>query len=221
MDDTDARPQDMLSLADFVAVFAFFFSPTSSSSKTSGRAESLTRGPMTISEVAVQVLQEERWRGTPDQTNSLVRRLCSSRSDATIDCVTRVRDAFETLDPDERGEISSSSLKDLLKHSKISSPSVDRAVISFTSKLERQARGTFSLPELFEQFGLEFQEISESSVSIAEAFAMLRMRLSATDVRAAADAVRTILDNLLEHSSDPKYWHVNIRNEVNQSTFFQ
>ena len=215
MDDADIKPQDMLSLADFVAVFSFFFSPTSSTTKISGRSESATRGHvLTISEVSVQVLQEERWRGSPDQTNAFIRRLCSSRTDSVIDCITRVRDAFEALDTEERGEVSSSELAALLKNASVASSNVSSTLATFKAKLDRQARGTFSLPELFEQFGLALQELSESSISIAEAFAMLRMHLSATDVRAAADVVSKIIDNLVEHSSDPKYWHVNIRNEV-------
>ena len=46
-------------------------------------------GKMTLSEVAVQVLQEERWRGTVDQTNAFVRRLCAGRSEAIAVCVGR------------------------------------------------------------------------------------------------------------------------------------
>ena len=216
--DADMMPQDVLSLADFVAVFAFFFSPTSSDSKISGRATPPPAGNvLTISEVAVQTLQEERWRGSPDQTNDFIRRLCSSRSDATVDCITSLRDAFEVLDTDGRGEVSSTGLKALLISAKISSPSVDHLLVTFKSKLDRQARGTFSLPELFEQIGPALKELCDSSVSVAEAFAMLRMQLSATDVRAAADAVRKVLDTLLEHVSDPKYWQVNVRNEVSCS----
>ena len=215
MNDADVRPQDMLSLADFVAVFSFFFSPTSSSSSTSGRSLSASRGQLlTMSEISVQVLQEERWRGSPDQTNAFIRRLCSSRTDATVDCIIRVRDAFEALDTEGQGEVSSSELKTLFRNAMAASSSVDHTLTAFKAKLDRQARGTVSLPELFEQFGLALQELSESSVSIAEAFAMLRMRLSAVDVRAAADVVMKVIDNLLEHSNDPKYWHVNIRNEV-------
>ena len=46
-------------------------------------------GKMTLSEVAVQVLQEERWRGSVDQTNAFVRRLCAGRSEAIAVCVGR------------------------------------------------------------------------------------------------------------------------------------
>jgi len=69
MTDADVRPQDVLTLADFVSVYSFFFGPTTLNN--SSRAfEQPKNAQLSISEVAVQVLQEERWRGTPEQVKS-------------------------------------------------------------------------------------------------------------------------------------------------------
>ena len=165
MEDADVRPQDLLSLADFTSMFAFFFSPggclsthpvnthlslhtlswpimlpiitpyphpshntllinsqhpyqhigshdfsrednahhtgtsTHRGEGKDGDSDDLMGEPsstiiskygkMTLSEVAVQVLQEERWRGSVDQTNAFVRRLCAGRSEAIAACVGR------------------------------------------------------------------------------------------------------------------------------------
>lgn len=169
---------------------------------------------MTISEISVQVMQEERWRGTADQTNSFLRRLSSGRSEAAVGCLCRLRDSFEAFDPKELGEVSLTNLADVIKKAKVTSPGISRSMVAFKLKLERQGLASFTLPEFFEHFGIEIQELSKASVSVAESFAMLRMHLSAADVRAAADCVLRVIDTLLEHPSDPKYWQVNIRNEV-------
>jgi hypothetical protein len=49
---------------------------------------------------------------------------------------------------------------------------------------------------------------------------MLRMYLPSADVRAAADIILKILDNVLEHDSDSKYWRINVHNEVRSFKMF-
>ena len=67
--DADVRPQDVLTLADFVAVYSFFFGP-SSHHKKSEYTEVISRSAMlSVSEIAIQTLQEERWRGTLEQVS--------------------------------------------------------------------------------------------------------------------------------------------------------
>ena len=133
------------------------------------------------------MLQEERWRGTADQTNAFVRRLVAGRPDAVAACVGRVRDAFDALDTDERGEVSASDVGRLLKQAEVGSATVDLKVKTFLARLSKQARAVCSLPEVVEHFGPELQELADASVSVSEAFAMLRMHLPAADVRLAAD----------------------------------
>ena len=211
MDGAGVRLDDPLSLQDFMGAFSFFFSPALESN--SGRTESRTR---TLSEIAVQVMQEEKWEGTAEQTNAFMRRICVGRSEGVVLTVCGVRDAFDSLDTKDKGELSTSLLDSLLKQSGPSPPSssLHRAAQAFKTKLVRQGRGTFSLPDFFEECGHAVQEQSGASVSVAEAFAMLRMHLSSTDVRACADFVIKIIDNLVEHPTDPKYWQVNVKNEV-------
>jgi hypothetical protein len=189
MKDSDVQPQDLLSLADFAAVYSFFFSPGSAAAGAGAGAghDRPDDAAKTLSEIAVQVLQEERWRGTPDQTNDLMRRLCAGRSEAVGDCLARVRDAFEALDYDGRGEVSTSDVGALFQKAHISTTSLEHTVLAFTARLDKQARDCFSLPELVEGFGAELQELADASVSVSEAFAMLRMHLPAADVRLAAD----------------------------------
>jgi Ca2+-binding EF-hand superfamily protein len=197
MAEADVKPQDRLTLADFTSVFAFFFGPGARGTEGEGLdleedengppAKPALAGKMTLSEVAVQVLQEERWRGTPDQTNAFVRRLVAGRPEAVADCVGRVRDAFDALDADERGEVSASDVAALVKKAQLGSTTVDLKVKTFLVQLGKQGRSVFSLPELVVHFGPEMQELADASVSVAEAFAMLRMHLPAADVRLSAD----------------------------------
>ena len=94
MTDADILPQDKLSLADFTSVFAFFFSPGKEAESRLRDSKQLRnsiawsdeddhatapKGRLTLSEIAVQILQEERWRGSADQTNAFIRRICAGR----------------------------------------------------------------------------------------------------------------------------------------------
>jgi hypothetical protein len=207
MAEADVKPQDRLTLADFTSVFAFFFGPGARGTEGEGLdleeeedgppAKPALAGKMTLSEVAVQVLQEERWRGTPDQTNAFVRRLVAGRPEAVADCVGRVRDAFDAVDADERGEVSASDVAALVKKAQLGSTTVDLKVKTFLVQLGKQGRSVFSLPELVEHFGPEMQELADASVSVAEAFAMLRMHLPAADVRLSADLALKVRPYLL------------------------
>ena len=84
-----------------------------------------------------------------------------------------------------------------------------------------QARDVVSFPEIIEHFGAELEELADSSVSIAESFAMLRMHLVNVDVRQAADLALKILDNILDHPNDPKLWKLNLKNEEMQTKLWR
>ena len=126
----------------------------------------------------------------------------------------RVRDAFEAFHSRNQGEVSLSDTAAVLKRAQLAGPGIAQSVTAFKLKLDRQSRGTFALPELYEHFGLDIQELSDASVSVSAAFSMLKMTLTAADVRAAADLVLRIIDSLLQHPNDPKYWQVDVRSEV-------
>ena len=109
---------------------------------------------MTLAEIAIQTMQEERWRGSPDQTVALVRRLCAGRSAGASDVITRLRDAFEALDKDgPGGEVSASDLAELFRMCGLTSPMLEAPLKKFADRLQKQSRGRFSMPELFEHFG--------------------------------------------------------------------
>ena len=67
MAEADVRPQDVLALADFVAVYSFFFGPTALKHKSTHGAEDSRAASLSLSEIAIHTLQDERWRGTAEQ----------------------------------------------------------------------------------------------------------------------------------------------------------
>ena len=216
MTDSDVRPQDLLSLADFATCFAFFFTPPEGRGVVgSGSARETTNFTnLTLGEVAVTTLQSERWRGTEEQVISFVRRLTAGRSEALAKTIGAIRDAFEAkLKSPEDSEVSLTDIEDIFVQAKASSPAVSLSAKKFSERLKRQGRGTFSLPELFEFFGSIVQETGEGSVSIAEAFAMMRLHYNTADVRLIADMAQKVVENILQHTDDSKYWLVNIKSE--------
>eukprot|EP01041_Mallomonas_annulata_P000829 gene829-1611_t len=231
MTDSDVRPQDSLTLADFASVFAFFFTSSSSLSSSNSNHHHMnatsttdvhhsnllikdnTSRRLTISEIAIQVLQEERWRGTMDQVNSFMRRLIAGRTEATVDSLRFIRDAFESIDTEDTGEIEISNIQDLLIASKFSIYPFERVLQSMKERLERHSRVKVSLPELLEHIGPIIQDLTESSISISESFAMLRLHCNSSDVRTAADLVLKLVDNIILHPEASKYWQINILNE--------
>jgi hypothetical protein len=223
MSDAGVTPRDLLTLADFAAVYAYFFSPARESLEASRTILDGTMSAvrMTLAELAVQVLQEEKWRGTPDQMTMFVRRLCAGRSDQIIDCVGKLRTAFEKLDENNTGELSISRLVDVLADAEVPVSSMMAVVERFQDILSQQGRGRFSFPEIFEHFGPRLQEYAESSISIAEAFSMLRLHCSAADVRLTADLCFKILDNIITHPADHKYWQINAGGQEFQGKVWQ
>ncbi len=210
MHETDVHPQDSLTLADFASIFSFFFNP----SKMPTREQSEhTVANLTLSEIAVLMLQEERWRGNMEQMVNFIQRLCSGRSAALEDVIVRIRDAFESLDPDKIGEVSISSIKDIFRTAKLSNASLDLGVKSFTEKMKRQSRGKFSFPEIFEFFGPVIQDAADATVSIAEAFAMLRLHLATADIRLCADMAMKVVDNVINNANNSKFWQINVKSE--------
>ena len=75
----------------------------------------LDGGLLPIAEVAATVFQEDLFTGTPEQHASLMRRVCIGRNDAQIEYLTRARHAFEQLDTDRDGGITSTEGKVLVE----------------------------------------------------------------------------------------------------------
>lgn len=126
MSDSDVRPQDTLTLADLASVFAFFFNPTSMD--IVGEEDKIPANKIaqsTLSEIAILTLQEERWRGSLEQTVSFIRRLSVGRSDTLIDMIGKIRDSFESLDLNKDGEISSTNVGDMFKRAVLTSVAID------------------------------------------------------------------------------------------------
>lgn len=169
---------------------------------------------LTLSEIAVQTLQEERWRGSSDQTQAFIRRLCVGRSETIVIMIAKIRDAFEYLDDADVKEVDCSNIYDIFKRSDILTTSIEMLVNKFIDKLKKQGRDKFTLPEVFEHFGSILQEMSDSTVTIPEAFALLRLNLPVPEVTSAAHVAMKIIDNILNHVNDSKYWQINIKSEV-------
>ena len=210
MEDADVRPNDTLTLVDFVSVFHFFFE--------AARAEKSGRGPvepklLSISDLAVAVLQEAEWNGTSAQHNSLLSRLCAGRSVRTIALLTQIRDAFELLDTTGKGFLSLESIPSLFRKAAISLAAADYSFNLCIKKVQKKGADVISLAEIFEHFGSLITELADSAANVGEAFAMLRTKLASVDIRAAADLAIRILDRAVAHQ-DPKYWQINVKSEV-------
>jgi Ca2+-binding EF-hand superfamily protein len=216
MNEADISPQDKLSLADFAVVYSYFFHPTVSDMERKnkeGANNPFVR--MTLSEIAIQVLQEERWKGSTNQTILFIQRLSAGRSDMVVGCIEKLREAFDALDSNNTGEVSITKIDDLFQFSGISNSSTIKASIQkFCVRIEQQGRENFIFPEIFENFGSFIQEHADASLGIAEAFAMLRMHCSLSDIRSAADMSLRIIDNILNNTGDSKYWQINVQSQV-------
>ena len=209
MTETDVQPLDKLTLADFVSVYAYFFTPKSEAKENLRDAGIL----MTLSELTVQILQEEKWIGSQSQVVSYIRRLCSGRSNSLVECISKIREAFEIQDHGDSGDASVSTIHELFKIANINFDHLDEMVQKFLKRLEQQMRGRYSLPEVFEFFGANIQEFADASLTVMEAIAIFRMNASSAEIRLAAEMANKILNNIIEHSNDRKYWQVNMQSE--------
>jgi hypothetical protein len=143
---------------------------------------------------------------------SFLLRLKAGRSEALCDLISKIRDSFD--DQCERGELHTSKLGDVLRLSGVPISLTDQQLAQYLERLRRQGREFVSMPEIFEHFGFIFQDLADQSISIAEGFAMLRMKCKNDVVRAAAESLMTILDKILSHPKDTRLWSVNISEEV-------
>jgi hypothetical protein len=216
MIDSDVRPQDTLSLADFVSLYAFFFGPASETAVPSVGTDQILKmnNKLTLAEVAIQVLQEERWRSTADQVIGLVERLSAGRSAPTVTCITKIRDVFESIDVNSEGFIHVDKVEDIFRAVGIPSVSVQPYLEKFKERMDKVKLGQIVLPDLFEHFGIIIQETGDYTVTVSEAFAMLRFQCDAQDVRAAAETSLRVIDNMLKNQENPKYWRINVTSEV-------
>ena len=184
MAEADIRPMDRLTLADFVSVYAYFFSPVLGGGEMSLRGTlgigaytgpfqagdnipsgtGTARGLMlTIAEVAVQVLQEQRWSGSVDQTVSFMQRLCAGRAGSVVQTIVQIRESFDEADTGTLGSVSLSSMLALFERVNLPMGQVTALVDSFSRRLMQQGRERFSLPEVYETFGPMIQEYSSET----------------------------------------------------------
>ena len=146
--------------------------------------------------------------------NSFLYRLQAGRSDALCEFITKVRDAFEAHA--EKGEqYPVARLTELLRMSGVPATLFEATLNQVTDRLKRQSREFVSLPELFEYFGFIFQDLTDKSISIAEAFAMFRLKSNSVEVRAAAEYALEFIDKVLNNPKDSRFWEISLSNEVN------
>ena len=214
MNDADVKPLDKLSLADFVSVFAFFFTSGLSDGLKDESSAAAEYKLKTVAEIAIQVLQQEKWSGRIEQNVQLIARLCAGRTASVVGYITKIREAFESFDATNSGSVSIQNLAEIFKLSNISFDTLGSMIKNFAFRLKQQSRETFLLPEVFEFFGASIQEYGEGTLSVTEAFAMIRMHCNPTDIRLAADMMLLIIDNIINHPTDSKFWHVNVKSEV-------
>eukprot|EP01034_Spumella_vulgaris_P024262 gene24262-30582_t len=211
MHEADVSANDRLGLADFAVLYALFFAPVKEKAK-SGVSINATDGLRSLPEMAIQVLREERWRGTHEQTVMFVTRMCAGRSDAVCQLITKVRSAFEQIDVNGDGEIPLDLMKDLFALSELPLERLREPLKKFEKRLQEQRRTAVSLPDVFEHFGLFVQEVAETSISVSDAVSLFTLKHSNADVRLACEVVMSIVNNILSHEEDPSRWSLNIAN---------
>ncbi len=72
----------------------------------------------------------------------------------------------------------------------------------------------FTFYRLFEHFGPVLLELADASMSIAEAFAMLRLHLDLGTCRQCAELVLKMIENITNNPNQVKYCQINILSEV-------
>ena len=66
--------------------------------------------------------------------------LYAGRTDAVGDCISAVRDAFESMDSDEQGEIPAKDVKDLFRRAQIATVSFEHTMTAFAARMNKQVR---------------------------------------------------------------------------------
>ncbi len=211
MEEADVHLHDTLSLADFAGAYVHLF--PSKQDQLFKPGDTIAANFATISDVAIQVLREEKWSGSVDQTQSLISRLCTGRSNAVASCIGKIRNSFETLDTDNVGFLPITACRKLFQDAQLSSNEISNVISKFVSRMDHLANSSFSLPEFFEYFGSTIQHYADSMLSLSESVSLLRLRLSANDVHAALKLAMNIVENIVNRPTDSKYWFVNIDGE--------
>eukprot|EP00981_Chlorochromonas_danica_P006231 scaffold1310_cov219-Ochromonas_danica.AAC.6 len=209
MEEADVSLYDELSFADFAAAYVALF-PLKDNNSLDLKMASLS----TLSDVSVQVLREEKWTGSSDQTQAFIGRLCAGRSDAVITCIGKLRNAFEALDANGAGFLSLSLCPRLFQESGLTSSDIDAAMSRFVSRQEATNSGLFSLPEVFEHFGSAIQQCAENVLTVSEAVSLYRLRFSPNEVHSALKLVNVIVNNIVDTPTQNKFWFVNIDGET-------
>ncbi|RYH28863.1 hypothetical protein EON65_10590 [archaeon] len=209
MAEADVHMHDYLSLADFAAAYGNLFPLRLEKTKQSGVVllDSL-------SNVASQIMREERWSGSEAQVQDLITRLCAGRSDAVVNVIGKIRNAFELLDREKHGYLPSSYIHKIFHETQITPNEISSLIIKFLTRMESSASASFSLIEVFEFFGSCLQQYAESILSVGEATSLLRLRLDNNAVYKALKLSLSVAENILDHPTERKYWFVNIDAET-------
>lgn len=204
--------------------------------QTSNLVEDSSLRPM--AEIAAVVFAEGRWVGTATDHSSLVRRLCVGRPPNVQELICRARDEFEKRDVNRTGVLSPEQARSVVaalkldvgdgpmrnvvhrlfhntgreknrKEAKSSSKETD----SNDEEMERESRAV-SMPEFFAIAGPLIEAASESTLTVASAFARLRIKCTPSEVRAAGELAAQYLRNVLAHPRENRRWRVAVTNRI-------
>ncbi|CAM9744831.1 unnamed protein product [Scytosiphon promiscuus] len=74
---------------------------------------------------------------------------------------------------------------------------------------------TVSFAEILAAFGFVFEGVGAAvKPSVAEAFAMLRLHALPAEARAAGEAAKRYVDNVISQPGDATFWRINVKNDV-------
>ncbi|CAN0066047.1 unnamed protein product, partial [Hapterophycus canaliculatus] len=72
-----------------------------------------------------------------------------------------------------------------------------------------------SLAEVLAAFGFVFEGVGAAvKPSVAEAFAMLRLHALPAEARAAGEATKRYVDNVISAPGDASFWRISTKNDV-------
>ena len=237
MAENDLSQQDYLTLSELACVFAYFFlsydrninenllfasdvspmkllrsSQDSNNNKQNIMSVSTNKS---ITQISITTMQDILWRGSNDQVTKFIQKICTGRSKKVIDMITSIRDQFDDFDKMEKGEIYMEELYKILNSFNFKKQSViDKVCESLKEHIHQQGRNTVLLPEIFEYFGMIIQETGDAILDIKEVYALLRTHLSTSEVRNMSNYVIKLIDNIILHDTENKFWSINTLSDV-------
>lgn len=194
-----------------------------------------------LAEIAAVIFAEGRWLGTAADHVSLIKRLCVGRPPNVQELICRARDEFEKRDVDQKGALSPEQARSVVATLKLDvgdrpmrnvvhrlfhnsgqdksrreKKSSSKEADSNDEKEERDIRAV-SMPEFFAMAGPVIEAASESTSTVASAFARLRIKCPPSEVRAAGELAAQYLRNVLADPRENRRWRVAITNRTYES----